>query len=233
MFSYDIEKAEIFVYDVIGDPDWGMIGAQQVIDALAKMEGKRVTVRLNTPGGSIDEGIPMFNALKRHKGGVKTVVDGLAASMGSYLILAGEERVVSPNSMLMIHNPASFAFGTAGEFRKMADVLDKYLERMMPDYVGKTGKPEDELRTLLDAETWYVGQEIIDHGFADMMADDGDEVPLMLKGMKTIAAKSIAAGNAPKALFVERIKAESKQIDPRPKLTAAKVALMQMDLIEG
>lgn len=232
MFSYDAKKAEIYIYDVIGDPDWGMIGAQQVIDALKQMEGKRVTVRINTPGGSIDEGIPMFNALKRHKGGVKTIVDGIAASMGSYLMLAGEERVAAKNSMVMVHNPATIAFGNAAEMRKTADILDKYLDRMLPEYIAVTGKTEEELRPLLDAETWFVGEEIVTNGFAQMLDDaDGDE-PVM-RGLKSIAAKSIAAGNAPKALFEKREKAIAKSIDARPRLTAARVAMMQLETMEG
>lgn len=231
MFAFDTKKHEIYVYDVIGDPEWGMIGAMQVIDALKQMEGKRVTVRINTPGGSVDEGIPMFNAMARHPGGVNTVVDGIAASMGSYLMLAGVERNIAKNAMVMIHNPMTIAWGNAIELRKSADVLDKYLDRMLPDYSAKTGKTVDELKPLLDAETWYVGQEIIDNGFALTMEDrDGDEP--VTKGMKMIAAKSIAAGHVPKALFEKRVAAISKSIDPFPKLTAAKVAAMQLQ-IEG
>jgi len=227
MFSYDVKKAEIYIYDMIGEPEFGMIGAIQVIDALKKMEGKRVTVRINTPGGDVDEGIPMFNAFKRHPGGVDTVVDGIAASMGSYLMLAGENRTISRNAMVMVHNPMAIAMGNAIELRKTADILDKYLERMLPDYAAATGKTADELRPLLDAETWYVGQEIIDNGFAVSM-DDSDGIDPEMKGLKTIAAKSIAAGLAPKALFEKRVKAIQQSIDPRPKLTAAKIAVMQI-----
>jgi len=232
MFAYDVKKSEIYIYDVIGDPEWGMVGAMQVVDALKKMDGKRVTVRINTPGGSVDEGIPMFNAMKRHNGGVNTVVDGIAASMGSYLMLAGEQRTISRNAMVMIHNPMSFAMGNAIELRKTADVLDKYLERMLPDYSAATGKTVDELKPLLDAETWYVGQEIIDNGFALSM-DDRDADEPTTKGLKMIAAKSIAAGMAPKALFEKRIKAVKHSIDPHPKLTAAKIASMQLQAEEG
>jgi ATP-dependent protease ClpP protease subunit len=232
MFAYDVKKSEIYIYDVIGDPEWGMVGAMQVIDALKKMEGKRVTVRINTPGGSVDEGIPMFTAMARHDGGVDTVVDGIAASMGSYLMLAGVNRRISRNAMVMIHNPMSIAFGNANELRKTADVLDKYLERMLPDYSAKTGKSVDELKPLLDAETWYVGQEIIDNGFAESM-DDRDADEPSTKGLKMIAAKSIAAGHAPKALFEKRAKAIQQSIDPRPKLTAAKMAAMQLREMEG
>lgn len=231
MFAFDVKKSEIYIYDAIGDPEWGMIGAVQVIEALKKMEGKRVTVRINTPGGSVDEGIPMFNAMKRHSGGVNTVVDGIAASMGSYLMLAGINRTVSKNAMVMIHNPMSIAIGNANDLRKTADVLDKYLERMLPDYAETTGKTPEELRPLLDAETWYVGQEIIDNGFALSM-DDRDADEPATKGLKMIAAKSIAAGLAPKALFEKRSIAISRAIDPHPRLTAAKMAAMQLQKIE-
>lgn len=227
MFAYDTKKSEIYIYDVIGDPEWGMIGAMQVIEALAKMEGKRVKARINTPGGSVDEGVAMFNAMKRHNGGVDTIVDGIAASMGSYLMLAGVTRTIARNALVMIHNPMTISFGNAMELRKDADMLDKYLERMLPEYAEKTGKTVDELKPLLDAETWFVGQEIIDHGFAEQMEDSDGEDPMM-KGLKTIAAKSIAAGHAPKALFEKRARAVQQSIDLRPKLTAAKVALMQL-----
>jgi ATP-dependent Clp endopeptidase proteolytic subunit ClpP len=231
-FSYDKKKSEIYLYDVIGDPDWGMIGAMQVIDALREMTGKRVTVRINTPGGSVDEGIAIYNALKRHEGGVDTVVDGLAASMGSYLMLAGENRTATKNAMVMIHNPWSIAMGNSAEFRKEADVLDKYAERMLPDYAAVTGKTVEELKPLLEAETWYVGQEIVDNGFA-MSLDDADASDYEMKGLKTIAAKSIAAGHAPKSLFEKRTKAVQQSIDPTPRLTAAKVAAMQLPTIDS
>jgi ATP-dependent Clp endopeptidase proteolytic subunit ClpP len=230
-FSFDTKKSEIYIYDVIGDPDWGMIGAMQVIDALKQMSGKRVTVRINTPGGSVDEGIAIYNAMKRHDGGVNTVVDGIAASMGSYLMLAGENRTATKNAMVMIHNPWSIAMGNAAEFRKEADILDKYAERMLPDYAAVTGKTVEELKPLLDAETWYVGQEIVDNGFA-MSLDDNDGTEAMMKGLRTIAAKSIAAGHAPKSLFEKRTKAISQSIDRFPKLTAAKVAAMQLESME-
>jgi hypothetical protein len=129
--------------------------------------------------------------------------------------------------MVMIHNPMTIAWGNAIEMRQTADMLDKYLERMLPEYTAKTGKTVDQLKPLLDAETWFVGQEIIDNGFALSM-DDREADDATMRGLKTIAAKSIAAGLAPKALFEKRMKAVQQSIDPRPKLTAAKVALMQL-----
>jgi hypothetical protein len=80
----------------------------------------------------------------------------------------------------------------------------------------------------LDAETWYVGQEIVDNGFAMSLDEFDSEAPTM-RAMKTIAAKSIAEGRAPKALFEKRDKAVKDSVDPHPRLTAAKIALLEIN----
>lgn len=178
MFQADYDHSEIWIYDEIGPAWWGLIDSASVIGALSEMEGKRVTVRLNTPGGSVDEGVAIYNAMKRHPGGVDTVVDSLAASMGSYLLQAGQTRTVAENAMVMIHDPWSIAIGNSSEFRKEADILDKYAGRMVPDYAKATGQSEDEIRALMADETWLAGQEIVDAGFADVVADHvGDDEP--------------------------------------------------------
>ena len=125
MYSADYETGEIFLYDAIGDPWWGMIGAENVIGDLAKMGGKRVTMRIASPGGSVDEGRLIYNAMKRYQGGVDVVVDSSAYSIASYIAMAGDRVVMAKNAMMMIHNPWTMAFGDAAELRKTADVLDK------------------------------------------------------------------------------------------------------------
>ncbi len=188
MFSFDTESGTINVYDEIGPAWWGLIDAESVIAALDAMDGKPVTVRLNTPGGSVDEGIAIYNALKRYKGGVTTVVDSLAASMGSYLLQAGSRRTIAANAMVMIHAPWSIAIGNAEEFRKSADVLDKYGQRMVPDYAKRSGKSEEEVKAIMAEETWYVGQEAIDAGFADAI-EETDEVEPVIAGLHRLARK--------------------------------------------
>ena len=172
MFSYDLDTSEISIYDEIGPSWWGLIDAQTVTSALDQMKGKHVTVRLNTPGGSVDEGIAIYNALTRHKGGVTTIVDSLAASMGSYLLQAGEQRIVASNAMVMIHDPWSIALGNASEMRKTADVLDKYALRMIPHYAQRSGKTDDEILQIMSEESWYAGKEAVDAGFADAVEDE-------------------------------------------------------------
>ena len=188
MFSYDVDASEIFVYDEIGPSWWGLIDAQSVMTALAEMKGRHVTVRLNTPGGSVDEGVAIYNALKSHKGGVTTMVDSLAASMGSYIAQAGDRRIVASNAMLMIHDPWTIGIGNSAELRKTADVLDKYRDRLVPDYANRSGKTVEEVQSLMAAETWYAGEEIIDAGFADELSSSDDIEPVVA-GLRHIASK--------------------------------------------
>lgn len=195
MFSYDLDTSEISIYDEIGPAWWGLIDAQTVSTALDQMKGKHVTVRLNTPGGSVDEGIAIYNALTRHKGGVTTVVDSLAASMGSYLLQAGDERIVAANAMVMIHDPWSIAVGNSSEMRKTADVLDKYALRMIPHYAQRSGKTDDEILQIMSEESWYAGKEAVEAGFADSVAESAQarDVSPMIAGLHRLCNKMPAA----------------------------------------
>lgn len=184
MYSADYETGEIFLYDAIGDPWWGMIGAENVINDLAKMGGKRVTMRIASPGGSVDEGRLIYNAMKRYQGGVDVVVDSSAYSIASYIAMAGDRVVMAKNAMMMIHNPWTMAFGDAAELRKTADVLDKYRDSIVDAYTDKSDKDKKAMLAILDAETWYTAQEAVDAGFATEIGDilPGD-APTFAKAM--------------------------------------------------
>ena len=212
MFSFDVEAGELHVYDEIG-PEWaGMIGGSSVVDALKQMGGKDITMYLSTPGGSIDEGTIIYNAIERYTGRVKIVVDSIAASMGSYILQAADERVVASNAKLMIHNPWGVAIGDSVEMRSMASVLDKYGEALVAKYAERSGKDAKEVAKLMDAETWYLGQEIVDAGFADSVSG---------VATKDIDAKALArwARNIPAAVQAEL---------SAPKREQAKTATLRM-----
>lgn len=158
---------EIFIYDDIG-PDWmGMVGAKGIVDQLKKFGSDAdVDVRLNTPGGSVTEGQAIYNAFAMHKGKVRMVIDSLAASMGSYIAMAGDEIEIAENAMIMVHNPWSFAVGDAAEMRKTADVLEKFQNSSTEVYARRSGQKFDKVREMMDAETWMTAQEAVDLGFA-------------------------------------------------------------------
>lgn len=170
MFDFDADTGEIWIHDEIGPSWWGLIDTDMVKSALKQIGSKRAVVRLNTPGGSVDHGIAIFNMLKEHAAGVTTVVDSLAASMGSYLLQAGDRRIVNSNAMVMIHDPWSITMGNSVQMRKDADILDKYAERMIPDYAARSGKSVLDIQAIMREETWYTAQEAVDAGFADEVA---------------------------------------------------------------
>jgi len=189
MYQADYETGEIFLYDGIGDAFWGMIDAATVIGDLQKMAGRRVTLRISSPGGSVDEGRLIYNALQRHAGGVDVVVDSSAYSIASYIAMAGDRVVMAKNAMMMIHNPWTMAFGDASELRKMADVLDKYRDSIVDAYTDKSKKDRKKMLAIMDAETWYTAQEAVDAGFATEVGD-------IVAGDAPSFAKAMYAGNA-------------------------------------
>lgn len=172
MFKADTKTKEIFIYDDIG-PSWaGMIDAGMVIDGLSQMEGERVTVRINSMGGSVVEMTPIYNALKRHQGGVDVVVDGLAASAASYIAMAGEMVTIAENGLFMLHWAWTVAAGNASDFRKMADDLEVIGEAMLGAYVERSNLEESEVREILDNETWLGAAESVEKGFADKIGSE-------------------------------------------------------------
>ncbi len=198
MFKFDVNTGEIFIYDAIGDSSWGMIDAASVIDALGQIGNKKAIVRLNSPGGSVDEGIAIHSALERHKPGVEVIVDSLAASIASVIMLASDTRIVVENGMVMTHNASTIAWGDSRELRRWADVLDKYGERIVKTYAKKTGKTEQQIRQWMDDETWMTADEAVANGFATAIQGSGDD-PIVPKGLFNHAPKAlerpVAAGS--------------------------------------
>lgn len=183
MFAVDTKSNEIYLYDDIG-PAWlGMIDAGLVMEALSQIgQDQRVTVRINSPGGSVDEGVAIFNLLRRHPGGVDTVNDSLAASMGSYLFMAGESRIVADNSRVMIHNPWTIAIGNAEELRSVADTLDTYSASTVGTYASATGQDPEQIREWLAAETWFTADEAVAQGFAHSVEGEAVDPVQVVEG---------------------------------------------------
>jgi len=162
------ESVDLYIYDVIGEDWYGEgVTAKKLISQLAAAKGKKVNVRLNSPGGSVFDGVAIYNALVRHDGGVETFIDGLAASIASVIALAGSKVTIAENAMVMIHNPWTFAYGEASELRKVADTLDQVRETLLNTYETRTKKERKELGETMDAETWFTAQEAKAFGLVD------------------------------------------------------------------
>lgn len=161
-------EAEVAIYDVIGL--YG-ISAKRFAEDLKPHANKNLTVRINSPGGAITEGTAIFNALRRHKGTVTTAIDGLAASMGSYIALAGSTVKMAENAYYMIHNPSGYAGGEAKDLRKYADILDRMKGTLVTAYVAKSGLEESEVEKMMDEETWMTAKEAKAKGFIDEITE--------------------------------------------------------------
>ena len=137
-----------------------------------------INLHINSPGGSVFEGIAIHNMLKMHKATVNVYVDGLAASIASVIAMSGDTIFMPENSMLMIHNPWTFAMGNAKELRKQADDLDRIAQASIKTYLSKSnGKINEEtLVKLLDEETWLSAQEAVDYGLADEVLEANQAV---------------------------------------------------------
>ena len=156
-------SAEISIYDAIGSFD---VNAKQFVDELKDISAEVINLRINSPGGSVIDGNAMFNALQRHPAKVITHIDGLAASMASVIAMAGDEVHMADNALLMIHNPWTFSMGDADELRADADLLDKMSASILSSY-GRSQYEADEIKNLMDEETWFTAQEAFDAGFVD------------------------------------------------------------------
>lgn len=149
----------------------GVIGwdiyAADVRRQLAEAGSEDIEVQIASPGGFVYDGLEIYNLLRRHPGAVTTRLMGLAASMASYIAMAGSRVIAEDNVVFMIHNPWNMAVGDYREMRKNADYLGGLAGITAKAYAAKTGKPLEDVRALMDEETWLFGEEALDAGFVD------------------------------------------------------------------
>lgn len=126
-----------------------------------------ITVWINSPGGDCVAAAQIYNMLTAYNGKVTVKIDGIAASAASVIAMAGDILLVSPVSMLMIHNPATIAWGDHVEMQKAIDMLSEVKESIINAYVLKTGLSRARLSHLMDAETWMDANKAVELGFAD------------------------------------------------------------------
>lgn len=130
-------------------------------------ESGDVTVWLNSPGGDCVAAAQIYNMLKEYPGNITIKIDGIAASAASLIAMAGNKVLMSPVSMMMIHNPLTMAFGNAGEMKKAAEMLDEVKDSIINAYELKTGLSRSKLSHLMDNETWMNAVKAVELGFAD------------------------------------------------------------------
>ena len=150
-----------------------------------------ITVWINSPGGDCIAASQIYTMLMDYKGDVTVKIDGIAASAASVIAMAGTEVLMSPTSLMMIHNPATIAIGDHDDMKKAIAMLDEVKESIINAYEIKTSLSRDKLSRLMDAETWMNANKAVELGFADGVLEDEKtvaEIPAYAFSRKTVQA---------------------------------------------
>jgi len=163
-------EAEVLIYGDIGYGwyDQG-ITAESISNEIANLEVDDIHVRINSGGGLVFEGLAIYQTLARHDANIIVHIDGIAASIASIIAMAGDEIRIAEGANLMIHKPWSGMWGNADDLRKEADVLDQLEKGLVNIYEARTGAKRADIEQWVQDETWFLGQEAVDAGFADVM----------------------------------------------------------------
>ncbi|WP_199572743.1 head maturation protease, ClpP-related [Streptomyces murinus] len=159
------DEAEVMLYDEVGG--WFGATADQFIADLRGVTAPNLRVRINSPGGSVFEGIAIANALRSHPANVTVQVDGIAASIASVIAMAGDRIEMAPNTMLMIHDASGMCMGNAADMAEMAELLDLISDNIADAYAARAGGTRDDWRALMRNETWYLPDDAVQAGLAD------------------------------------------------------------------
>ena len=208
------ETAErtLFLNGTIAEESWfdDDVTPQLFKDELMSGSGN-ITVWINSPGGDCVAAAQIYNMLMDYKGDVTVKIDGIAASAASVIAMAGTKVLVSPVSMLMIHNPMTAAFGNSDEMQKAIEMLSSVKDSIINAYEIKTGLSRAKLSRLMDAETWMDANKAVELGFADGIMSRADEAEDMAAPTVSMLYSKANVVNS----LMEKIAAKCA-IEPKP-----------------
>lgn len=200
----DNNVTELYIYGDIRKPsmieqwleieDETRVDAFSFKDALAAVDTPNLIVRINSMGGSVSEGLAIYSLLKDFKGHLITKVDGMACSAASVIFMAGEERIMPESALLMIHNAWTYAEGDQNELRKAADDLEMITQPSVNIYCSKTGLSEDEVKSMMNEETWMDYKLAFEKGFSTSIEKDGEaqqSIQDMNKYIKNLVSRNL------------------------------------------
>jgi len=162
------KSADVYIFDEIGT--FGLT-AQSFIEEIKSYKDTPMSLHINCVGGDVFEGMAIYNVLKKRTARTTVYIEGIAASMGSVIALAGDDVVMAENSLFMIHNAWGGAMGEATEIRKTAALLDKISGEIADIYTKKTNLPYNRVKEMMDEETWLSADEAFNLGFIDSISD--------------------------------------------------------------
>lgn len=211
-------QANIYIFGDIVDEEYFEtdVSAASLATRLDGLDVDEIDVHINSYGGSVSSGLAIYNSLKNHKAKVKTYCDGFACSIASVIFMAGDERIMNEASLLMIHNAWMYTAGNAEQLRKDADDLDTITQASMAAYMSRAKVTEDELKELLDAETWLLPSAALEKGFATSIVAEAQTNKVAASARRAIFSiitgahepQGVTADEIAEKLFA-RIKAEA------------------------
>ena len=170
-------SADLYIFGDICAWAWPELGEQSgvtIVNQLKELDVDTINVHINSYGGDVSEGLAIYNVLREHKAQIVTICDGFACSAASVVFMAGDRRVMQPASLLMIHNAWTVAMGNAAQLRKTADDIETITQASVEAYKKVATISEEEIKVLMDAETWILPKDAVEYGFATEI-DDEDE----------------------------------------------------------
>ena len=172
------DSADLYIFGDICKWAWESEGEQSgvtIVNQLKQLDAKTINVHINSYGGDVSEGLAIYNVLREHPAQVHTICDGFACSAASVVFMAGEKRTMSPASLLMIHNAWTIAMGNASALRKTADDIETINQASVEAYKRNATISEEEIKALMNAETWILPKDAVAYGFATDIDDDDDD----------------------------------------------------------
>lgn len=166
--SFKAQGNTLILDGVIGDW-WDETTSKSINQTIRAMEGD-ITVFINSPGGSVFDGISIMNTLRQHEGKITVIIDGLAASIASVIAVGVADKgklVMRKGSMMMIHDPFTITCGNAAELRKTAETLDTLTANIAKIYADKSGKSLDDIKAAMNDETWFTAAGALEYGLID------------------------------------------------------------------
>ena len=170
-------SADLYIFGDICAWAWPELGEQSgvtIVNQLKELDVDTINVHINSYGGDVSEGLAIYNVLREHKAQIVTICDGFTCSAASVVFMTGDRRDMQPASLLMIHNAWTVAMGNAAQLRKTADDIETITQASVEAYKKVATISEEEIKALMDAETWILPKDAVEYGFATEI-DDEDE----------------------------------------------------------
>ncbi|GFH40237.1 head maturation protease, ClpP-related [Pseudolactococcus insecticola] len=212
----EVQERTLFLNGTIAEDSWfdDDVTPKLFQSELISGEGD-ITVWINSPGGDCVAAAQIYNMLMDYKGNVTIKIDGIAASAASVIAMAGTKVFMSPVSMLMIHNPATMAWGDSAEMKKAISMLDEVKESIINAYEIKTRMNRVKLSHLMDSETWMDAHKAVELGFADdILHRETNEIVEDLTPTSNMMFSQVAVTNS----LMDKIAHHCKIDKPKPQI---------------